>query len=84
MPFVNALILYIFLREGQLLNKQYEWFKNTILPRIPVTDKVLGGCIICTAFWLGFAEMIFIRNDWTGVLLLFYNACVTSFIYKSL
>jgi len=84
LPFINALVLYIFVQEGQLLNKPYEWFKNNILPRIPISHKVLGGCILCTGFWMGFIEMLFVRNDILVLFILAYNACAVSIIYKNL
>jgi hypothetical protein len=76
--------MFAFMAPGQILNTPFVWFRENVVPRVPINEKVLGGCVLCTAFWLGFIEMLFIRNDWTGVALLFYNAAVAALIYKNL
>lgn len=59
LPFVNALILYVILVKGQPLNKAYDFFMNKISPRLPIPNKLLGVCIVCTSFtMLGIPEII--------------------------
>jgi hypothetical protein len=92
-PFFNSFVLFVSLNEGQILNKYYEWLKSNILPRINIPDKVLGGCILCTSFWMGYIEITIVKynnfsivkNEWLAiVLILCYNAVATDILYKYL
>ena len=59
LPFVNSLILYVVLVKGQPLNNLYAKFMERVAPRIPVSSKLFGVCLVCTSFtMLGIPEMI--------------------------
>lgn len=79
LPFINTFLLYILLEPGQLLNKQYTWFIEKMAPGIPISSKVLGGCILCTSFWMGVAEVLILGENWT---MIFYNAVATTILYN--
>lgn len=83
-PFFNAFVLFILIEPNQLLSNQYEWFKCNILPRLPLTHKVLGGCILCTSTWVGIIEYGIILRDFNFFLMIGYNGVVTTILYKLL
>jgi Na+/glutamate symporter len=93
LPFFNAFALFISLNEGQILYKYFEWLKSNIFTRLPIPDKVLGGCILCTSFWMGYIELtavkyynfnVPINEALTIILLVCYNAVITDIAYKFL
>ena len=93
LPFFNAFVLFICLDKEQILYKYFEWLKSNVFPRIPIPDKVLGGCILCTSFWMGYIEITIVKyNNFSVVknealaivLILCYNAVITDIAYKYL
>ena len=92
LPFLNCFLLFICLEENQLLNKPYKWIQENILVRLPsFLIAILGGCIMCTATWLGIIEIILcnfhksiIYLPEKYILILSYNAITTTILYKLL
>ncbi len=91
LPFLNAFVLFICLNQGQILYKHFEWLKNNVFPWVPINNKLLGGCILCTSFWIGvIALCVFIithmeyKNDLSLLFFLPYNAVLTDILYKQL
>lgn len=90
LPFINALILYVFITDGQLFNNQYKWFVENIAVRFPVwVIKALGGrgCVLCPAFHMGLIQVIcFIlfldSNLFFSFCIIFYNAVLTHILIK--
>lgn len=88
LPFLNCFLLYICIEKKQLFNKPYSWFIYNIAVRFPsFIIKILGGCIICTATWLGLIELVLLHvkhfvslNDL--LFLITYNAIATNILYK--
>ena len=52
--FITVCIL-LSIRPGAILYGLYRTAQDKVFPHLPVTDKVLGGCEFCTAFWVGVA-----------------------------
>jgi len=88
LPFLNAFLLYISLEEKQILTKYYVWFLFNWKPKF-IPAAVVGGCILCTAFWMGFFEVIIYQvcidlSIFDNILLIAYNAVATAIIYRLL
>ncbi len=84
LPFLNAFVLFILTNENQILYKYYDWFQNEISPRLPIPNNVLGGCILCTSFWLGAIQLPLMDLSYNLILLIPYNAVITDITYKQL
>lgn len=91
-PFFNAFVLYICLENDQLLNKLYRAFIENVAVYFPKwLIKVLGGCILCTATWMGILEYglryclnmdFWLYKEY--ILLILYNAVTTTILYRLL
>jgi hypothetical protein len=90
LPFFNAFLLFICLNEGQILNKPYDWIKYNVFPRIPISNKVLGGCVLCTSFWMGCIEISILKSHLeinevlSIILILCYNSVLSDILFKYL
>lgn len=89
LPFINCFLLYICLEEKQIFNGPYSWVKNNIFPYLPwYIIKILGGCILCTATWMGIVEIALwlLINPFNYYIIgiAFYNAIATTILYKLL
>lgn len=83
-PFINAFLLIILTKEGQIFHKYYEQFVYNIAPRLPIPSKVLGGCAMCTAFWMGVLEYVPLVQPIELIYFVPYNAVLTAILYKHL
>lgn len=89
MPFFNTFFLYVCIEHGQLLNKPYVWLKENVFVYLPsFIIKILGGCILCTATWMGIVEtsawLLVHPFNYYIIGIIFYNAIATTILYKLL
>ncbi len=87
--FISALLLIV-IRPGHVLNKPYVWLEEHIFPYLPVSNSVLGGCALCTAFWLGVVGLVvglvigLWGFSWSWVWAAALNTIATVYIYQLL
>ena len=82
LPFVNCLVLYILMEDGQIFNKYYVRFMENTVPRLPSWFGKMLACVLCTSFWMGFAELLIMGE--LSIFTLAYNAVFTTILYKFL
>jgi hypothetical protein len=90
LPFLNAFLLFICLEERQIFSKAYQSFLFNYKPEI-IPSAVMGGCILCTAFWIGVAQITFGHilsiidlSIFGKIIFAGYNAAATAIIYRLL
>lgn len=88
LPFINTFVLFICIEEGQLFHNVYRWFSENIAPKLPLPYAILGGCVLCSSWWLGASELTatFLWHKFALVNWLFlgYNAVTTTILYRLL
>jgi len=86
LPFLNAFLLYVSIEKDQIFNKPYTYLLENWFVYLPAwLIKILGGCVLCTATWMGIAELLLWRSAYPYqdfILIITYNAIVTNILYK--
>jgi hypothetical protein len=84
LPFFNAFFLFICIEEKQIFNKYYQSFILNYKPEI-IPSAIMGGCILCTAYWIGFFQLLFIDlSFFDKIIFSGYNAITAAILYRLL